>query len=118
MAADGANGVREGTLSARINCRRGLVESEEHVSRAIDADDNGVERTGKRFDIEEMLEAAHEAYVAIDEHCRDPFRCFDSGELEHDRGAGAHTDQTSTNTRQAPPSTSRRTGAYVPAISR
>jgi hypothetical protein len=27
-----------------------------------------VERTGNRFDIAEMLEAAHEAYVAIDEH--------------------------------------------------
>jgi PAS domain S-box-containing protein len=26
------------------------------------------ERTGNRLDIEEMLEAAHEAYVAIDEH--------------------------------------------------
>jgi len=37
-------------------------------TRATDEMTDEVERTGNRFDIAEMLEAAHEAYVAIDEH--------------------------------------------------
>jgi PAS domain S-box-containing protein len=58
------------TCDARITSGRGLVESEERVAQARTTGEmaDGVEPTDDRLEIEEVLEAAHEAYVAIDEH--------------------------------------------------